>query len=164
MKKIVGVALLGGILLVLFIYAIGRGDKGRLVRLTAATPSGSTAMPVAIGSSTTADTFPGATAAPRGMPLAAGATTAGAAAGGDEAACERLADLCSTSDQKVDARECERKLADARKISGAGNVERSESCLVEAKTCAAASGCLSGGAGMGAVGEFLKGLGAAISR
>ena len=54
--------------------------------------------------------------------------------------------------------------ADARKMAGPGNVERSEQCLADAKTCAAATGCMSGGVGMGAMGEFLKGLGGALSR
>jgi hypothetical protein len=43
-------------------------------------------------------------------------------------------------------------------------VDRSEACLADAKTCAAASGCMSGGIGMGAAGEYLKGLGQALSR
>jgi hypothetical protein len=75
-----------------------------------------------------------------------------------------LVELCSTSEQKVDGAQCRSQLADARKVAGAGNVEKSERCLVEANTCAAASGCLSGGVGMGAMGEFLKGLGSALSK
>jgi hypothetical protein len=82
----------------------------------------------------------------------------------DSAACAKMAALCSTSDEKVDTAECERKLADGRKLSGGANVQRSIACLAEAKTCAAATGCLAGGLGMGAVGEFLKGLGSSLSK
>ncbi len=82
----------------------------------------------------------------------------------DATACSKMAVLCSTSDEKVDTAACERKLADGRKLSGEANVERSIACLSEARTCAAATGCLAGGIGVGAVGEFLKGLGSSLSK
>jgi hypothetical protein len=82
----------------------------------------------------------------------------------DSAACGRLADLCSTSGHRVDAASCETQLADARKLSGDANVARSAQCITQASTCAAAMGCIQGGVGMGALGEYLKGLGSALSR
>jgi hypothetical protein len=85
------------------------------------------------------------------------------AAPGHAAACARLSELCSSSGQPVDTGSCEKQLEDARKLAGDGNVARSEQCLVDAKTCAAAQGCITGGVGMGAMGEFLKGLGTAMS-
>ncbi|HEY3816115.1 MAG TPA: hypothetical protein VGL81_03035 [Polyangiaceae bacterium] len=140
MKKILLVAFLGGIALVVTLWAMGRGKNDASTTAspgatTVATPATTTAVP----------------AAPSPAVL------------GDKASCARLADLCSTSDQKVDTDECEKKLGDARKMSGGSNVDRSEVCLADAKTCAAASGCISGGIGLGATGEFLKGLGSALS-
>jgi hypothetical protein len=81
----------------------------------------------------------------------------------DSAACGRLADLCSTTGQRVDAASCQTQLADARKLSGDANVARSAQCITQASTCAAAMGCIQGGVGMGALGEYLKGLGSALS-
>jgi hypothetical protein len=101
-----------------------------------------------------------ATAAPS---TAAPASPPAAPVASDTTACTRLSELCSTSDQRVNVAECEKELADARKMSGANNVARSEQCIADAKTCAAASGCISGGVGMGAMGEFLKGFGSALS-
>lgn len=149
-KKVLLVGLLGGTLLVITLWAMGRSKSG----------AASSASPAATTVSVTAT--PAMGAAPPAIPATAAATPP--AGIGDTAACARLADLCSTSDQKVDTDECEKKLGDARKMSGAGNVDRSEACLADAKTCAAASGCMSGGIGMGAAGEYLKGLGQALSR
>jgi hypothetical protein len=146
-KKILAIGSIGTILLLVFLWASARSKAG----------GGPATGSVASAQATAA------------APLAA-ATIAAAPAGAvtpptsDSAACARLAELCTTSEQKVDASECEKKLADGRKMSGAANVERSVSCIAEAKTCAAASGCVSGGIGMGAVGEFFKGLGSAMSK
>ncbi len=157
MKKILGVALIGGVLL-FFVLRYATSSHGAAIgpdpAAAAATsaPVASTAAMVAPPPVNTATAQATAPAAPTSV------------VAGDVAACARLADLCSTSDQKVDATDCQKQLADARKMAGAGNVDRSEQCLTEAKTCAAASGCLSGGVGMGAMGEFLKGLGGAMSK
>jgi hypothetical protein len=160
-KKILGVAIVGALLLfVVLRYA--STDKTSAIgpdpAATAATPAPTLPPPPP-----TPVEPPAATAAVPPAPAASPAAPASVAAS-DTAACARLADLCSTSDQKVDATECQKQLADARKMAGPGNVDRSEQCLTDAKTCAAASGCLSGGVGMGAMGEFLKGLGGALSR
>ena len=37
-------------------------------------------------------------------------------------------------------------------------------CVQESTTCAAATGCMLGGVGVGALGEMMKGLGSALSR
>jgi hypothetical protein len=148
-KKLAGVALVGTLLLVIALVVLReRGTHEDA-------PPASAGMAPATASGTapaaTATIAPSSTAAPL-PPL------------DDAASCSRLAALCSTSNEKVDPDECRKELADARKMAGAGNVEKSERCLAEANTCAAASGCLSGGVGMGAMGEFLKGLGAALSK
>jgi hypothetical protein len=140
MKKILVVVALGGLLLALFLVMQGR-KTGEANTASLAAPSTGLATPA--GTAT--------------------ATAAAAAPVSDATACARLGELCSTSDHTMDTAQCEKQLADARKMSGEANVLRSEQCLVDAKTCAAASGCLSGGVGMGAMGEFLKGLGSALS-
>jgi hypothetical protein len=147
-KKILGVALIGGLLL-FFVLRYATSDPRSTI---GPDPVAATAA-AASSAATTAPTPP--------QPAAVAPADVVA---GDTAACARLADLCSTSDQKVDATSCQKQLADARKMAGAGNVERSEQCLADAKTCALATGCLSGGVGMGAMGEFLKGLGGALSK
>jgi hypothetical protein len=79
-------------------------------------------------------------------------------------ACARMAALCPTNTSDTTAlQRCEDDMARARKVSGDANFERSAKCLDEATSCAAASGCLAGGVGVGAVGEALKGFGTALS-
>ncbi len=156
-KKILGVAIVGALLLFLVLrYAGGRGTEPIAADPAAASATASAVQPVPMVSSAPAVTATATAAAPN--------APASAAAPGDSVACARLVDLCSTSDQKVDSSQCITQMADARKMAGAANVDRSEQCMADAKTCAAASGCLSGGVGMGAMGEFLKGLGGALSR
>jgi hypothetical protein len=144
MNKILVVVALGGLALALFLALQGRGSNAPAANaVTSATPSQQVASPQA--------TSPQASIAAQVAPPTESAT------------CARLADLCSTSDHPMDTSGCEKQLADARKLAGDGNVVRTEQCLVDAKTCAAAQGCISGGVGMGAMGEFLKGLGSAMS-
>ena len=148
-NKILGVAFVGVIALFVFFRIVDHEKKAGGVDAPAAAAT-------AAGATTTMAVAPAVATVP--------AAPAPVAPLGDDAACARLAELCSTSDAPVDASQCAKKLADARKLSGAGNVEKSEACLEGAKTCAAASGCLSGGLGMGTVGEYLKGLGSALSK
>jgi hypothetical protein len=156
-SKILGVAVIGGLLLFLVLrYATG-GDRRAAI---GPEPASATTSFVPLATAAATGVAPVAPAVAPAPPPAAPVDVVAS----DTAACARLADLCSTSDQKVDATSCQKQLADARKMAGPGNVERSEQCLTEAKTCAAASGCLSGGVGMGAMGEFLKGLGGALSK
>jgi hypothetical protein len=156
--KIFGVALVGGLLLVLALYLARRSDSG-----TVDAP-GAVATPMVATSAMPPATAVAAPQAPVVPPVVPGSVAAATPSPGDGAACARLADLCSTSDQTVDATACAKQLSDARKMAGPANVDRSEQCIADAKTCAAASGCISGGVGMGAMGEFLKGLGGALSR
>ena len=154
MKKIFGVAIVGALLLFLVLrYATVDKQEAAI----APDPAAVTSTPAA-----TTPPPPVTTAVATPPPPAPVVPTDVVAS--DTAACARLADLCSTSDQKVDSAQCQKQLTDARKMAGPGNVERSEQCLADAKTCAAATGCMSGGVGMGAMGEFLKGLGGALSR
>jgi hypothetical protein len=156
-KKILIVVMLGGLLLAVFLFAHRKGTSEAI----ASDPAATTAAAVATAA-------PAQAQAPAAQATAAAATTAppsapAAPVASDTSACARLSELCSTSDQHVNVAECEKELADARKMSGANNVARSEQCIADAKTCAAASGCISGGVGMGAMGEFLKGFGSALS-
>jgi len=152
-KKILGVALIGGVLFVVFVWAVARGRKGTISSddpAAMATLAPGTASAATSGSSV--------------LPVTAAAAQPTDPPRNEATVCARLEALCSTTEKKVDASECEQQFADARKMSGEKNVERSEACVADAQTCAAATGCLAGGVGMGAVGEFLKGLGAAISK
>ncbi|HEY2516606.1 MAG TPA: hypothetical protein VGI39_37305 [Polyangiaceae bacterium] len=152
MNKILGVAFVGVIALFLFFRILDHEKKaGAGDTPAAAVTAGGAVAPATMAVASAAAPVPAAPAAP-------------VAALGDDAACARLADLCSTAESPVDASHCSKKLADARKFSGAGNVDKSEACLADAKTCAAASGCISGGLGMGTLGEYLKGLGSALSK
>jgi hypothetical protein len=162
MKKVVGVLGVGGALLLLVLWSLGRAKT-----------ASSTAAASAQTSAPSGALLPGNTpAASAGTQASATTPNAGLVGTGgsapaqftDATTCARLSTLCSTSNEKVDADECERKIADARKVSGVLAVERSESCVAEATTCSAATGCLSGGMGMGALGEFLKGFGSALSK
>jgi L-aminopeptidase/D-esterase-like protein len=135
-KRIFGVTIVGTILTLLVIWML-RSRKD------------AEASPATTATATTA----------AGTAVAAAATPPAS----DHAACEHLADLCSTSQQKVDVPDCERQLADARKMSGPANVDHSLQCVTDAKSCASATGCISGGVGMGALGEFMKGFGSALS-
>jgi hypothetical protein len=155
-KRILGVALVGGILLVVVLWALRRQNAETGVAPQAASAAAASATAPPPSSATTPQ---GATASPVAM-----TASAQAPATSDATACARLAELCSTSDKKVDVAECEKDFADGRKLSGAAGVDRSAACIADAKTCLAASGCVSGGMGMSALGEFLKGLGSAISR
>ena len=156
-KKILGVAIVGALLL-FFVLRYAANDKPKTA--IAADPAAVTATPATPAATTPPPPMTTAVATP---PPAAPVVPTDVVAS-DTAACARLSDLCSTSDQKVDPAQCQKQLTDARKMAGPGNVERSEQCLADAKTCAAATGCMSGGVGMGAMGEFLKGLGGALSR
>lgn len=145
MKKPIGVVLVGTLVLLALFWLGRKNDQN------AQSSAGSAAT-------LTTATAPATTAA------ASTASPVAAATPSDADTCARLATLCETSDQWVDVGECNRKLADARKVSGPGNVDRAGQCISDAKTCAAAAGCMSGTVGLGTVGEFLKGIGSALSR
>jgi hypothetical protein len=78
--------------------------------------------------------------------------------------CLRLAELCSTEQSAKDFDQCVDGMKDLRKMSGDSSFERSQKCLDESKSCAAATGCMIGGAGVGSLGEFMKGFGTALSK
>jgi hypothetical protein len=153
-KKIFATACICAVLLVAFLALSRRGTR------TGASPDDP--APVAAASAPP-KAIPVAVVPTAPAPVAAIAMQGAAPGVTDELACGNLAELCSTSDQKVDSAECQKKLADSRKLSGSGNVDRATVCIAEARTCAAATGCLSGSIGVGALGEFFKGLGSALS-
>jgi len=97
-----------------------------------------------------------------GVTLAKGASTA---ASPEAKVCERLADLCSADPPKqTELDECVHDMKDLRKQAGSTSFEKTRSCIDESQSCAAASGCIVGGAGVGMVGEMLKGLGNAMTK
>jgi hypothetical protein len=148
-NKLFGVGIVGTLVLFIALWAMARSKEAE----ANANATGSTTV-VAIAP-TTLPTTPIAPTAP------APAIAAGAA--GDHGTCVKLSDVCTTSQQKVDVADCERQLADARKVSGGNNVDRAHLCMNDAQTCAAATGCLSGTLGTGTLGEYLKGFGSALS-
>ena len=78
--------------------------------------------------------------------------------------CVRLAELCATDQSTKDFDECVDGMKKLRKMSGDPSFDRSQKCLDESQSCAAATGCMVGGAGVGSVGEYLKGFGNALSK
>jgi hypothetical protein len=96
-----------------------------------------------------------------GVVVASGASKAATPEG---KMCVRLAELCATDQSPKDFDECVDGMKKLRKMSGDASFDRSQQCIDESKSCSAASGCLIGGAGMGSVGEFMKGFGNALSR
>lgn len=79
--------------------------------------------------------------------------------------CTKLADVCPVKEKTVSSFDtCVEKMEDLRKVSGQASFDRSERCVAESTSCAAAAGCLTGGIGMGAVGEYMKGFGTALSK
>ena len=72
-------------------------------------------------------------------------------------ACRHMVDLCDAQDVE----RCERALSKLAEVGGPTSEERAVSCMLEAKSCAAAAGCMAG-AGAGALGEFFKGLNQAL--
>jgi len=80
-----------------------------------------------------------------------------------ERSCERLATLCG---QKSAADGCVRTMTELGK-SNKEAASKFESCVADAKSCAAGAGCMVG-AGIGAAGqvldEFLKGIGEAVKK
>src|SRR5687767_5432228 len=74
--------------------------------------------------------------------------------------CRKLADLCAVDEKSAKKLEtCVEDLERAKKMVGEPSVKRSMECVQESNSCMAASGCMMGGVGMGAVGEMMKGFG-----
>jgi hypothetical protein len=96
-----------------------------------------------------------------GVVLARGASLAATPEG---EVCLKVAELCSTDAKAKDLEECVDGMKKLRKMSGDASFERSRKCIDESKSCAAASGCMMGGVGVGALGEMMKGFGAAITK
>lgn len=92
------------------------------------------------------------------------AKASGVAATPEAKTCIKLGELCGAekSGEKLD--QCVDGLNQAKKMSGEPAVQRSMQCVQESTTCMAATGCMMGGVGMGALGEMMKGFGSAISR
>jgi hypothetical protein len=79
-------------------------------------------------------------------------------------ACAKLHDLCGGDADAKSLAECTDSLERTRKLAGDAGWNRSMACIDESSSCAAATGCLMGGVGVGAMGEFMKGFGSALSK
>lgn len=79
--------------------------------------------------------------------------------------CVRLADLCPNDGPKPsDFDECVGDMKDMRKVVGNASFDKTQRCVDESRSCAAASGCMAGGLGVGMVGEMMKGFGNALTK
>lgn len=97
--------------------------------------------------------------------IAKGAGAVGIAATPEGKACLQLADLCVVDDKSAAKLEtCVEDFEKTKKLVGEAPVKRSMDCIAESNSCMAATGCMAGGVGMGAVGEMMKGFGSALSR
>jgi hypothetical protein len=96
-----------------------------------------------------------------GVVVASGASKAATPEG---KLCVRMADLCGSEPSVKDLDQCVDGMKKLRKMSGDAAFERSEKCVAEANSCAAASGCMMGGAGVGTLGQMMKGFGDALSK
>jgi hypothetical protein len=90
--------------------------------------------------------------------------SASAAATPEGQTCVKMAELCSTDPKASDLDQCVDGMKKLRKMSGDVPFERSRKCIEESQSCAAASGCLMGGVGVGALGEMMKGFGTAVTK
>jgi hypothetical protein len=79
-------------------------------------------------------------------------------------ACTKLHDLCGGEADAKSFNDCTDSLERTRKLAGDAGFNRSMACIDESSSCAAATGCLVGGVGVGAMGEFMKGFGSALSK
>lgn len=87
-----------------------------------------------------------------------------AAASPEGRACTKMADLCSADFSPKDFDACVTDLEKVKKAVGPRPYERSMTCVSEAESCAAITGCWVGGAGVGAMGEMIKGFGSALTK
>src|SRR5262244_3140240 len=79
-------------------------------------------------------------------------------------ACVHLADVCSVTGDFKDLDKCVESFDKLEKMAGKEPTARSLRCIEESQTCTAAAGCMVGGAGMGVLGEFMKGVGSSMTR
>jgi hypothetical protein len=82
----------------------------------------------------------------------------------EQKACVRMHDLCGGDWSAKDMSECTDSLERMKKISGDASFQKSMKCVDDSNSCAAAAGCMAGGVGVGAMGEFLKGFGEALTK
>jgi hypothetical protein len=80
-------------------------------------------------------------------------------------ACAKWASLCDESDDEV--KTCEQGVRRLGTLGGASQAMALASCMSDANSCAAGTGCFVGAglsAGGSAVGDFFKGLGNALKK
>ena len=81
----------------------------------------------------------------------------------DRTVCTRMETLCG-HDQNHSPEQCARDMGELRRNMGAQAVQGTADCVAQAQSCAAAGGCIAGGALRGVGGQFLQGFGTALSR
>ena len=97
-----------------------------------------------------------------GVTLAKGASTASTPEG---KMCARLEVVCHTDEPDgISVEQCTHQMKEIRTQAGNASFDKSERCIEEAQSCAAAAGCMVGGIGVGMTGEMLKGLGNAMTK
>jgi hypothetical protein len=84
----------------------------------------------------------------------------------EKKACARVGELCASEHEgsREDLDRCVDGMQQAKKIAGPKSVDQSVQCINEATTCGKAMGCVMGGVGIGAMKEFVKGVGDAVTR
>lgn len=78
--------------------------------------------------------------------------------------CVKLGDLCGAEAKADKFEQCVDQMKKVRKVAGDPAFERSQKCLEESNSCGAATGCMAGGIGVGALGEMMKGFGSALQK
>ncbi|MBL9004884.1 MAG: hypothetical protein JNJ46_11605 [Myxococcales bacterium] len=80
-------------------------------------------------------------------------------------ACSHLAQICEEgTEQQARIDSCEKELNDLRSSAGSEAVDRTITCIQEAKSCVSAAGCMVGGIGGGMLNEFIKGVQKALPK
>jgi len=77
--------------------------------------------------------------------------------------CSRMASLC---DSKDEADQCQRDIAEFRKMASDDDVAKLTSCVAESQSCGEVVGCTAGAygkVGVRALGDVFKGLGRSLS-
>lgn len=72
-------------------------------------------------------------------------------------ACVKLGQLCGADGKGLTLEKCEQFMDKLAEMAGEETVDQSVRCILQSESCAAGMGCMVG-SGVGAMGEFFKGL------
>ena len=76
-------------------------------------------------------------------------------------ACSHMRDLCGSQAREDDPKDCTEFFDAIKDNASASDADKTAQCMLEAKTCPEAAGCMAGGGiklGVGAAKSFLDGL------